>query len=82
LEATLAEAKQQLQQRKEEVRVMVEEMEKTGRELARSEYLAPLVLKVEVMLIENKDIKMSKLKRLNYRNYHKKSHNWSRQLLP
>ncbi|KAF3397028.1 Kinetochore protein Sos7 [Talaromyces pinophilus] len=35
LEATLAEAKQQLQQRKEEVRVMVEEMEKTGRELAR-----------------------------------------------
>lgn len=38
LEATLAEAKQQLKQRKEEVRVMVEEMEKTGRELARSEY--------------------------------------------
>ncbi|EED13764.1 conserved hypothetical protein [Talaromyces stipitatus ATCC 10500] len=35
LETTLAEVKQQLQQRKEEVRVMVEEMEKTGRELAR-----------------------------------------------
>lgn len=37
LEAELAEQKQQLQQRKEDVRIMVEEMEKTGRELARRE---------------------------------------------
>jgi chromosome segregation ATPase len=42
LEATLAEAKQQLQQRKEDVRLMVEEMEKTGRDLARSEFYMPL----------------------------------------
>jgi hypothetical protein len=37
LEAELAAQKQQLQQRKEDVRLMVEEMEKTGRELAKRE---------------------------------------------
>lgn len=37
LETQLAEVKQELRQRKEDVRVMVEEMEKTGRDLARRE---------------------------------------------
>lgn len=36
LEAELAKAKQQLKQRKEDVRFQVEEMEKTARDLARS----------------------------------------------
>lgn len=36
LETKLAETKQQLKQRKEEVRLMVEAMEETGRELAKS----------------------------------------------
>lgn len=37
LEAELAQVKQELKKRKEEVRIMVQEMEKTARELARRE---------------------------------------------
>ena len=54
LEAALAEQKQQIQQRKEEVRVMLEEMEKTGRELARSKFYAR-TLKVEEVYADTRD---------------------------
>jgi hypothetical protein len=42
LETQLAEVKQELRQRKEDVRVMVEEMEKTGRNLASRECASSL----------------------------------------
>lgn len=61
----MAEAKQQLQQRKEEVKVMVEDMEKTGRELARSEYFAVGNRRSDRANIGDQDIKMSNLKRPN-----------------
>jgi F0F1-type ATP synthase membrane subunit b/b' len=38
LETSLAEVKQELKNRKEEVRLMVEDMEKVGRELATREF--------------------------------------------
>lgn len=39
LETQLAEVKQELKNRKEEVRLMVEDMEKVGRELATRKFL-------------------------------------------
>jgi hypothetical protein len=44
LEAELAKAKQQLKQRKEDVRFQVEEMEKTARDLARSTLQMPIFI--------------------------------------
>lgn len=43
LEAQLAEGKAELRRRKEDVRVMIEEMEKMGRELAEREPSIPQV---------------------------------------
>lgn len=44
LEAKLAEVKQELKNRKEEVRLMVEDMEKVGRELATREFPLYIIL--------------------------------------
>lgn len=41
LETQLAEVKAELKSRKEEARLMIEEMETMGRELARREWLPP-----------------------------------------
>jgi hypothetical protein len=43
LEAQLAEVKAELKSRKEEVRIMIEDMEKMGRDLASRECLSPIM---------------------------------------